>query len=300
MEDESIQNSMNIKLHTLCALAVCFVLGCVSQKKTAMPIDPALIQNSYDYTKPYDVYDRSKPAYVLPVINTGWAKAKVDPKTGQWIGGHYVGTVIDPGHWATLEEAELSGKPYIRADNGQMIVPNPNEDNPPSKDKGVEIDLVSMKNRLEKMESTLAESIPPSEYKEAALMNALEKKSQSKKYSPTNFPSIVVGDPDMETIAQPSTFNVTKTSSFITVGEEEPAINKNMKNQDLKKHNSPLTTIEVPLGKPGQNFVVKTPNGGFVVIEFLPNRKVKVLYNGHTVEKIAPPDQDVVVISVPQ
>ncbi|QSR88896.1 hypothetical protein [Methylacidiphilum caldifontis] len=276
-----------------------FLLGCVSQKKANLPIDPALIQNSYDYTKPYDVYDKGKPAYILPVINTGWTKARVDPKTGQWIGGHYVGTVIDPGHWASLEEAELSGKPYIRADNGQMVVPTPNEENPSTKDKGVEIDLVNMRNRLEKIETTLVDSLPPPQLKESALINALEKKSQSKKNSLVSFPSIVVGDPDMETAVFSSSHNESKSSSFITVGEEEPSAKKANSLGQPKKYSS-STTIEVPLGKPGQNFVVKTPRGGYVIVEFLPNRKVKVLYNGHVLEKTAPPDQDIVVISVPQ
>lgn len=287
------------KLKFLVVLPVVFLFGCVTQKKTALPIDPALIQNSYDYTKPYDVYNKDKPAYILPIVNTGWTKARVDPKTGQWIGGHYVGTVIDPGHWATLEEAELSGKPYLRADNGKMVVPNPAEDNPPSQDKGVEIDLVNMKNRLEKVESTLSDSLPPSSYREAAMVNALEKKSQSKKNTVVSFPSMVVGDPDTQTIVAPSTFNEAKTTSFITVGEEEPFVKKD-KGSEFRKSGSSSTTIEVPLGKPGQNFVVKTPNGNFVVLEFLANRKVKVLYKGHVVEKTAPPDQDVVVISVPQ
>ncbi|VVM06259.1 hypothetical protein MAMC_01016 [Methylacidimicrobium cyclopophantes] len=271
-------------------------VGCSSHDRTAaVPVDPALIQNSYDYTKPRDVHDKSKPVYMLPVINTGWAKAEVDPKTGQWVGGHYVGTVVDQGHWATLEEAELSGRPFMRADNGQMIVPNPEDANPGTGDNGMEIDLVGMRSRLEKLETAMADALPSSPSREAIATNMLQRKKED---IPTkSFPSIRVGEPETDAARPPTAGPMREKRSTILVGEGEP-IKSAALPEGQGRHSG--TVLEIPMGKAGQAMAVKAPQGDYVVLEFLPNRAVKAVYRGHTIRRLAPEGKDVIQLTLPQ
>ncbi|MDD4933637.1 MAG: hypothetical protein PHO89_09265 [Methylacidiphilaceae bacterium] len=277
----------------ICSLAL---IGCSSHERTAaVPVDPALIQNSYDYTKPRDVHDKTKPVYMLPVINTGWAKAEVDSKTGQWVGGHYVGTVVDQGHWATLEEAELSGRPYMRADNGQMIVPNPENANPGTGDNGMEIDLTTMRNRLEKLETTMADAIPNPPSREAIAANALQRKKGTS--STKSLPSIQVGEPETEGAAKPLSGPSRRKTSAITVGEEEPVRRSPSQNGSGGQSGA---VLEVPIGKAGQSMAVKAPQGDYVVLQFLPNRAVKAVYRGQTIRRLAPEGKDVVQLTLPQ
>ncbi len=278
------------------ALGTLALIGCSAHERTAsLPVDPALIQNSYDYTKPRDVHDKTKPVYMLPVINTGWAKAEVDSKSGQWVGGHYVGTVVDQGHWATLEEAELSGRPYMRADNGQMIVPNPENANPGTGDGGMEIDLTTMRTRLDKLETTMADAIPSAQSREAISANALQRNKGGS--STKSFPSIRVGEPGTEEGGKPISGQSRHKGSVITVGEEEPG--KRSPSQD-EPGNRSGAVLELPIGKAGQSVAVKAPQGDYVVLEFLPNRAVKAIYRGQTIRRLAPDGKDVVQLTLPQ
>lgn len=278
------------------ALCTFALIGCSSHERmAAVPVDPALIQNSYDYTKPRDVHDKTKPVYMLPVINTGWAKAEVDSKTGQWVGGHYVGTVVDQGHWATLEEAELSGRPYMRADNGQMIVPNPGDANPGTGDNGMEIDLTTMRHRLDKLETAMADSVPSDPAREAVASNALQRKKGG---LPTkSFPTIRVGEPDVEAAGKPLSGPKHSRPSLITVGDEEPTKTASL-SEGQRGHSGAV--LEVPIGRAGQAMAVKAPQGDYVVLEFLPNRAVKAVYRGQTIRRLAPEGKDVVQLTLPQ
>ncbi|CAB4243566.1 conserved protein of unknown function [Methylacidimicrobium sp. AP8] len=289
---------MRAKLTVVAGTGLCTLtlIGCSTHERTAaVPVDPALIQNSYDYTKPRDVHDKTKPVYMLPVINTGWAKAEVDPKTGQWIGGHYVGTVIDQGHWATLEEAELSGRPYMRADNGQMVVPNPPEANPGTGDNGMEIDLTTMRNRLAKLESMVADAVPGGPVREAINTNAAQQKKRDGQAK--TLPSIRVGEPEGESAGSPFSGSRPHKTSAIVVGDEEPEATTP---PPERRGNRSGAVLEVPIGKAGQAMAVKAPQGDYVVLEFLPNRAVKAVYRGQTIRRLAPAGKDVVQITLPE
>src|SRR5437868_14335404 len=66
--------------------------GCSSQ--VPVKVEPTLMSSSVDFTSPATVAGNSAPVYVLPVINTGWEKAYVDPRTGTWKSGRYTATVV--------------------------------------------------------------------------------------------------------------------------------------------------------------------------------------------------------------
>jgi len=65
----------------------------------------------------------AKAVYVLPVTTTGFVAGQTDPHTGDYVGPHSVSSILEEGHWASQEEAELQGKPYLLPDTQQIIYP---------------------------------------------------------------------------------------------------------------------------------------------------------------------------------
>lgn len=144
---------MNKKL-ILLPLAI-LVVGCATGKNGGgQRVDPTIVSTSYDFTKPIDIAAQSKPVWVLPVINKGWIPARVDPRTGDWISGHYQATIVQDGYWATQEEAELSGRPYIVAGESSPVVPTPVEEGPGQQGGGIaELDIATMQKRIDELEA---------------------------------------------------------------------------------------------------------------------------------------------------
>ncbi|MDE1171780.1 MAG: hypothetical protein PW734_11330 [Verrucomicrobium sp.] len=148
----------NLALALLCAAVLA---GCSSPKP--MRVEPAVLSQSYDYTKPVDAAGKSRPVYILPTINYGWNPARTND-AGEWIGGHYTATVVEEGRWATLEEAEMAGKPYIYAGDSAPITPIPREpnqfqSNAPGQGPGptgggqAEINISNLAERIKKLEA---------------------------------------------------------------------------------------------------------------------------------------------------
>lgn len=183
----------------------------------------------------------------------------------------------------------------MRADNGQMIVPNPGDANPGTGDGGMEIDLTTMRNRLERLETAMADAVPSHPAREAIAANAAQR---NKGGAPTkSFPSIRVGEPNMETAGKSYSRSRRTKSQAILVGEEEPAKTAaSAEGQEDRTH----TVLEVPIGKAGQAMAVKAPQGDYVVLEFLPNRAVRAVYRGQIIRRLAPEGKDVVQLTLPQ
>lgn len=126
-----------------------------------IPRDPVqvgetMVQTSYDYSRPEGIAPDSKPVWILPVINSGWKPAKVDSRTGDWVGGHYSATVVEDGRWATLEEAELSGKPYILPGETRPVIPTPLRSQ--GAGKSGEINATTLEQKLARLDRLERES----------------------------------------------------------------------------------------------------------------------------------------------
>lgn len=136
------------------------LVGC-AHNPPPLVIDPAaVIQKNYDYSHPADIDRQSKPVWILPMMSQGWVPARIDPQTGDWIGGHYQSTIIQEGHWATLEEADQSGRPYIRGGEGQPIIPPLST--PGSSQGGAELDLAHIESRIAELEKkNSSQNSPP-------------------------------------------------------------------------------------------------------------------------------------------
>ena len=159
----------------------------------------------------------------------------------------------------------------------------------------MEIDLTTMRNRLERLEVTMADTVPNTPSGEAIAANAFQRKKGAS--STKSFPSIRVGEPDGDVTGKPFSGPVRKGRSAITVGDEEPR--KTSSSADGQGIGCG-TVLEVPIGKAGQAMAVKAPQGDYVVLEFLPNRAVKAVYRGQTIRRLAPEGKDVVQLTLPQ
>lgn len=108
-------------------------------------------QRTYDYSPPPARGSTdSRPVWILPVINSGYQPPKVDARTGEWVGGHYSASIVTPGKWATQEEAELSGKPYILPGQTKPIVPVELRSQAP--DSTGELNATTLEQKLARLE----------------------------------------------------------------------------------------------------------------------------------------------------
>ena len=164
-----------------CSIFFCIgLIGCTSTNPEPVRIDPAaVVQGNYDYSPPADIDRQSKPVWILPMMTQGWIPAKIDSQTGDWVGGHYQATIIQEGHWATLEEAEQSGRPYVRSGEGQPIIPPLSA--PGSSQGGAELDLANLESRVSQVEggqaaqATQLAKLKESELKGKSVMIAAQK-----------------------------------------------------------------------------------------------------------------------------
>lgn len=66
----------------------------------------------------------SGPVYILPQLQKAWVSP--DASSDTWTGGYETATVVSEGRFASLEEAELLGLPYIIPSDGHSVLPPPN------------------------------------------------------------------------------------------------------------------------------------------------------------------------------
>jgi hypothetical protein len=118
---------MEIKTHLSLALCVLLAVGCVGHK----------VKQEASYTKdepppptvqapsnppPREAGDR--PVWVLPVFSTGYVAGAANQTSDVYVGPHSVTTMVEPGHWASQEEAELQGKPYVSPSSNRIVYPD--------------------------------------------------------------------------------------------------------------------------------------------------------------------------------
>ena len=104
-----------------------FATGCASSSKHKEHTAPALPPGS-SLSPPSPppaslMASSANPVWVLPAFQTGYVPGKVDPNTGEYVGGHNRETITTPGHWAAQEEATLAGAPYVIPSSNEVIDP---------------------------------------------------------------------------------------------------------------------------------------------------------------------------------
>lgn len=111
----------------------------------------------------------NEPVWIKPVLGKTW----VGPQTaddGSFVGGHYIATVVEPGRWATQEEAELSGRSFLRTEYSQPILPEPPPENlPPRFESLPAASVASLGNQMPRQSPVSRQSqetLPSADYYE--------------------------------------------------------------------------------------------------------------------------------------
>ena len=110
-------------LFTLLAL---LFAGCASQSGKPSPSlskespPPAPMVQAPSSPPPRQAGDR--PVWVLPVFSTGYVAGAAN-QSDVYVGPHSVTSMVEPGHWASQEEAELQGKPYLIPSSNRIVYP---------------------------------------------------------------------------------------------------------------------------------------------------------------------------------
>lgn len=118
---------MEIKLLPPFALCALLAAGCAGHKvkqatsytKDAPPPPPTVQAPSSP--PPREAGDR--PVWVLPVFSTGYVAGAANQSSDVYVGPHSVTSMVEPGHWASQEEAELQGKPYVSPSSNRIVYP---------------------------------------------------------------------------------------------------------------------------------------------------------------------------------
>lgn len=112
---------------TLSALSFFLLIGCQSDVRrrnvniNGLSKEPAPPPAPLSQAPPENCGPR--PVYILPTFATAYVAGKADPVTGEYIGAHNVTSIIEAAHWASQEEAELQGKPYVLPDSNEIVYP---------------------------------------------------------------------------------------------------------------------------------------------------------------------------------
>ena len=156
-----------------CLVGVAAIVLCsCAHDANRVRVDPGSVSQSYDVTKPADISSKSYPCYMLPKISWGWNPAVVN-SSGEWVSGHYTATVLQEGHWATQEEAELSGRPYIRAGDSKAIVPTGGTQVSATGSGTGEFDVSALSAEVESMKRNMPAGVIPDKVEDSMVSGAL-------------------------------------------------------------------------------------------------------------------------------
>ena len=138
------------------------------QASGVIQIDPATVQMSGTYVKPADAARQTRPVLILPKTVDGYVGESVD-ENGTYYGGQYISTQVEPIRWATLEEAEASGRPYIIYGDRSPVVAMPGAEGLTGGGPA-EVNLASMSEKIDSLENKL--NTPPENLNNILLQGA--------------------------------------------------------------------------------------------------------------------------------
>lgn len=321
------------KLKSILSVTLAISLaGCETfpqKKKAELPqtVTPQTLGTSYDYTKPGDISRQSKPVWILPRTTSGWKKAVADDAGGEWRSGQYVAKIIEPGRWATLEEAELSGKPYIIPGEDRPVIPVKLKDQSPTSTGELNATTLEQKlAKLEKMASgTSAARVPSttSVSNQAAIPQNITQEGkqpipglnipgigQSQKPPTPSVAPEALPEPKKISIPPPPVKkpNLADPSKKIEVVDEKGVQPKALPAQPplslpgLKKpaasYDAAKNQLTVGYNEPGADFSVKTPKGQ-VRLSYKEKGRVEVTFDGKTETVTVADPSEVIKVDLP-
>lgn len=124
------------------------MVGCASQNPPPPKPDPAVsaVGEEVRVRMPRDAANEDRPVYVLPRWSVGYHKAEGSPN--YYRGGYVEAVEMEPGYFTTMEEAELSGRPYIFVDEGKFMLPD-------GEGNSAELQVAQMAARIKALEEQM-------------------------------------------------------------------------------------------------------------------------------------------------
>jgi hypothetical protein len=117
---------MEIKPQLSLALCALLAAGCAGHKTrqgvSFTKDEPPPTVQAPSNPPPCEAGDR--PVWVLPVFSTGYVAGAANQTSDVYVGPHSVTSMVEPGHWASQEEAELQGKPYVSPSSNRIVYPD--------------------------------------------------------------------------------------------------------------------------------------------------------------------------------
>lgn len=121
------------------------IAGCASKTPPPPKPDPAVgaVSDEVRTRMPRDAANEDRPVYILPKWSVGYHRP--EGGTNHYRGGYVEAVEMEPGYFASMEEAELSGRPYIFVEEGKFMLPD-GEGNP------AELQVAQMAARIKALE----------------------------------------------------------------------------------------------------------------------------------------------------
>jgi hypothetical protein len=233
----------------LILFGVLLLSGCSTQ--VPVKVEPTMMSSSVDFTSPATVAGNSAPVYVLPVINTGWEKAYVDPRTGTWKSGRYTATIVEEGYWTTQEEAERSGKPFIIGGKGGPVMGGNIKPMGRSNTGVAELDIADVSNRIAKLEENAGKPQPAGLDPDLSAQTAARMNALAQQISPMG--------PNGQKMVQPDRGGYSPQMEVSADPSQKPPIKAGPASSDIvipfKGPNKPIT-YEVPVGSRKERLTV--------------------------------------------
>jgi hypothetical protein len=241
-----------MEINLLPSLALCALLatGCAGHKATqeasyTKEAPPPPTVQAPSSPPPRNAGDR--PVWVLPVFSTGYVAGAANPTSDVYVGAHSVTSMVEPGHWASQEEAELQGKPYVSPSSNRIVYPETQSSETLRRGSG-EMDVAAPTRRP--IASAGSSSSPPPE--------TSPKPTPAPRSEPSSTPSPAPEDmPDLPS-ATPA-----------------PSSSRSSANQFEVVSNTPSELV-FRGGQIGENYSVDLANGKKVGIKYLSQTEVKL------------------------
>lgn len=206
--------------------------------------------------------------WILPVFSSGYEPGHADPNTGEYVGGHEVTTIVEAGHYATQEEAELQGKPYLIPSTNQIVHPGLSQ-------------VTTLRRGSGEYEISLPQSkrIDPPTPKTQHSPSAEASPTPSKEPAKTAFPPLPGNSP--------------APTPASTIAPDPPPGFKVIKNAENE--------VVFSGGRPGKTYTVDTPKGQKVDIKYLKDSvQLTVAGNTRTISIRSPESQVLVRLPTTQ
>lgn len=235
--------------------------GSLRMADPAMTAEPAVVP-------PLDAKNRGLPVLLKPVTAVSWVKPTQEGKS--WKGGYLTVDILEDWRWATREEAESLGRPYI--------VPGESDEIVPAGVGGSEIRIGELMTRLNRLENNQPRTVDRMEAEQALVSGMGQVPPQVMTDGPT-----LRGTPNQFEVPEiANTPAPTRTPSMEVAAAPKKALRVTIPWQPAGSE------VELPIEGTNEPLRVRYKENGKVVLSWK-GYEQEVLWNSGQVLQVTPP-----------